>query len=220
LGFKDYFERCGVMAGLHSQAALLCGYCEVLARTEPEAAVRAYAELGHPKRIDNTWLARVVSAFPPHADFLKFARETKADSLTLAKRTRSALLANWAGVAPEAAAQYVLDHPAEVHADQMAVVVGKWAESAPEEARDWLGKAPAGEARDEGLAALAGYWLARGQPFEAWSCAALVGEPQRRVKVATEVFVAWEKVDREAAVKAWEGLFEPENGEQKENGER
>jgi hypothetical protein len=210
LGFTDYFERCGVVAGLHSQAALLCGYCEVLARTEPEAAVRAYAELGYPKRIDSTWMARVVAAFPPHADFLKIAIETAPDQYTLSKRTRAALLANWAGVAPAAAAQYVMGHAEVVHADQMAVVVSKWAESAPEGAWEWLAKAPAGDARDEGWVALARHWLARGGVVEAWSCAARVGDSQRRVKAATEVFTAWEKVDREAAVKAWEALFQPD----------
>ena len=152
--------------------------------------------------------------------WFRLSTATRDDSLTLAKVSRPALLENWSGVAAADAAQYVMDHPAEVHADQMAVVVGKWAESAPEEAREWLGQAPAGEARDEGLAALAGYWLGRGEAVEAWSCAALVGDAQRRVKVATEVFVAWEKTDRAAAEKAWEGLFQPETGEQEENGKR
>ena len=208
IGFKDYFEQSGA-AGHNCQAALLTGYCVTLAKTDPAAAVRVYQEFGYPKRIDNTGMADVVAAFPPTADFLKFATETRADSFTLAKRTRAALLANWAGVKPEQAAQYVVSDTANVHPDQMGVVVRKWAETNPEGARGWLEKAPAVPARDDGWAALAEHWVAKGEIVKAWQNVGQVSDFDRKVKLATEVFKEWEKKDHDAAVKAWEELFPP-----------
>ena len=208
IGFKEYFEQSGA-AGHNCQAALLTGYCVTLAKTDPAAAVRVYQEFGYPKRIDNTGMADVVAAFPPTADFLKFATETRADSFTLAKRTRAALLANWAGVKPEQAAQYVVSDTANVHPDQMGVVVRKWAETNPEGARGWLEKAPAVPARDDGWAALAEHWVAKGEIVKAWQNVGQVSDFDRKVKLATEVFKEWEKKDQAAAVKAWEELFPP-----------
>lgn len=208
IGFKEYFEQSGA-AGHNCQAALLAGYCVTLAKTDPAAAVRVYQEFGYPKRIDNTGMADVVAAFPPTADFLKFATDIRADSFTLAKRTRAALLTNWAGVEPEQAAQYVVADTVNVHPDQMGVVVRKWAEANPDEARDWLVKAPVVPARDEGWAALAEHWVAKGEIVKAWENVGQVSDFDRKVKLATEVFKEWEKKDHDAAVKAWEELFPP-----------
>ena len=206
-GFKDYFEKMGDYGGLHSQAALLSGYCQTLANADPEAAVRVYKELGHPKRIDNTGLADVYGAMPPNTDFLKFATGIKEDTMTLAKRSRSALLRNWAGVKPEEAAQYVLGNlNSGVAPDQMAEVVSVWAGTTPDSAARWIANAPAGPAKDEGSAALATHWSAT-DPSKAWEFAARVGDFQKRVATATAVFEEWEKTDREAATKAWVELF-------------
>lgn len=206
-GFKEYFEEMGNYGGLQSQAALLSGYCQTLALSDPEAAVKVYMELGHPKRIDNTGLAPVYAAMPPGTDFVKFATGIKDDGKTLAKRSRSALLRNWAGVKPEEAAQYVLGNvKSGVAPDQMAQVVSVWAATAPETAASWLAKAPEGRARDEGKTALARHWLAT-DPVKAWNCAAGVGEFNKRVETATVVFKEWEKTDREAAIRAWVELF-------------
>lgn len=206
-GFKEFFERMGDYGGHHSQAALLSGYCQALANADPEAAVRVYKELGYPKRIDNTGLANVYAAMPPNTDFLKFATEIKEDSMTLAKRCRSALLRNWAGVKPEEAAQYVLGNlNSGVAPDQMAEVVSVWAGTTPDSAASWIANAPAGPAKDEGSAALATHWSAT-DPTKAWGFAAQVSDFQKRVETATAVFEEWEKTDREAATKAWVDLF-------------
>ena len=206
VGFKEYFERTGEKAGHHCQAALLAGYCVTLAKTDPEAAVRVYKEMGYPHKIDNTGMALVVAAFPPTADFLKFATETRDDSMTLAKRTRAALLANWAGVKPAEAAQYVVANSKVVHPDQMGVVIGKWAEADSDAATEWLNQTPPGKARDEGMAALARHWTA-GDPARAWQYAVSVGDAVQRGKVVKDVFKEWEKADPAAAAAAWKELY-------------
>jgi len=149
----------------------------------------------------------VYAAMPPETDFRKLAGEIKEDAMSLAKRCRSALLRNWAGVKPEEAARYVVENGASgVAPDQMAEVIAVWAEQSPESAADWLEKAPAGEAKDEGSVTMTGHWLAT-DPAKAWEHAAKVGDFDKRVKTATAVFKEWEKTDREAAVKAWVALF-------------
>lgn len=206
-GFKDYFEKMGVYGGHHSQAALLYGYCVTMAKTDPEAAVKVYKDLGYPKRIDNSGMADVMAAMPPNTDFLKFATGIGVDTMTLAKLSRSALLRNWAGVKPEEAAQYVLSNTnSGVAPDQMAQVVSVWASRSPESAANWIAKAPEGKAKDEGSAALARHWTVT-DPAKAWDHAARVGDFDKRVETATAVFKEWEKTDREAAEKAWVELF-------------
>lgn len=206
-GFKDYFEKMGEYGGLHSQAALLSGYCQTLANSDPEAAVKVYKELGYPKKIDNTGLSAVFGAMPPNTDFVKFATGIGVDTMTLAKLSRSALLRNWAGVKPEEAGQYVLSNVnSGVAPDQMAQVVSVWANRSPESAANWIAKAPEGKAKDEGSAALARFWTAS-DPVKAWDCASRVGDFNKRVETATAVFKEWEKTDRAAAEKAWVELF-------------
>lgn len=207
MGFKDYFEKMGDSGDHRSQAALLRGYCMALAKSDPEAALKVYADLGYPKRIDNTGLAEVYASMPPTIDFLKFATGIKEDSLSLAKRCRTALLQNWAKVNPQDAAQYVISNTnSGVAPDQMAQVVSAWATTSPDSAGTWLDKAPEGKAKDEGSAALAKYWLAS-DPVKAWDCAAKVGDFKKRVETATLVFKDWEKTDRDAATRAWTALF-------------
>lgn len=206
-GFKDYFEKMGEYGGLHSQAALLSGYCSTLAKTDPEAAVKVYKELGYPKRIDNTGMADVYAAMPPTTDFLKFATGIKEDTMTLAKRSRSALLRNWAGVKPEEAAQYVLGNVnSGVAPDQMAEVMSVWARNSPASASEWISKAAEGKAKDEGIGSLAKHWAST-DPTKAWDYASKVSDFQKRVETATAVFKEWEKTDRESATKAWTTLF-------------
>lgn len=207
MGFKAYFDEMGQYGGLHSQAALLTGYCVTMAKTDPEGAIRVYKEFAYPQRIDNSGMDDIMSAIPANSDFLKFATETKEDALPLAKQTRSALLENWATVKPQDAAQYVLGNSATtVHPDQMGVVIGTWAEKAPDAAEAWLSKAPEGAPRDEGTAAMARYWVTN-DPVKAWEFAGQVGDFNKRVETATAVFKEWEKTDRNAATKAWVALF-------------
>ena len=95
-GFAEFFKRVAVEGCHHSQAALLSGYCTTLARTNPEAALKTYRDLGHPFRIDNTGMKHLMAAFPKETDFLKIAvNEIADDGRTLAKANRAALLENW-----------------------------------------------------------------------------------------------------------------------------
>lgn len=206
IGFKNFFSEMGRIDH-NCQSALLTGYCVSLAKSDPEGAVRLYKELGYPQKIDNTGLADVMASFPPNTNFLKFATETKEDSMTLAKKSRSALLQNWAGVSPEEAAQYVLANSAtSVNPDQMGVVIGTWAKQSPDAAVDWLNKAPVGKARDEGMAALARQSTASA-PAKALEYAGQISDFDKRVTTATQVFKEWEKIDRPAATAAWLKLF-------------
>lgn len=159
-----------------------------------------------PRRIDYSQLREVVAVAPPDSDFAKIAGFVGSDDKTLAKVTRTAVMLNWAGVRPQEAAQYVIANTTVVHPDQMGVVIGKWAETAPDAATLWLNKAPSGKPRDEGMAALARHWTG-GDPAKAWQYAVSVGEYDKRVAVATEVFKVWEKTDRAAVEKAWVELF-------------
>lgn len=207
VGFKEFFDRLGGEENHHCQAALLTGYCVTLAKTDPEGAVKVYKDLGYPQRIDNSGMAAVVAAFPPHTDFLKFATGIGNDSMTLARRSRTALLQNWAGVRPDEAAQYVLGNCKTVASpDQMGVVVSTWAQSAPDSAAAWLGRIGAGTAKDAGLAALSEHWRTMDPP-KAFACAAGVSDVQKRIEVATAAFQEWAKSDQPAAEKAWYELF-------------
>jgi hypothetical protein len=156
-GFEDFLDAL-LPAGVKCQTALLTGYCKTLAMTDPEEAQRRYKELCVPRRIAYSGMPEVMSVVPPTADFLKLASFVGADDKTLAKATRTAVLRSWAKADPVAAAEYVLANTPFVHADQMAVVMAQWAQTAPAAAAEWLANAPAGTARDEGLAALARQW--------------------------------------------------------------
>jgi hypothetical protein len=204
VGLKKFFDA--LDGSRPCQASLLTGYCCTLAKNDPLGAMRFFKEMCIPKRFNYAQLPEVIAMAPPNSDFVKMAGFFDEDDRPLAKTSRSAVLLNWAGVKPADAAQYVIANTTVVHPDQMGVVIGKWAETAPDAATLWLNKAPAGKPRDEGMAALAQHWTG-GDPAKAWQYAAGVGEYDKRVAVATGVFKAWEKVDRAAAEKAWVELF-------------
>lgn len=207
MGFKDYFEQMGQYGGLHSQAALLKGYCMTMAKSNPEAAIKVYADLGYPKRIDNTGLAAVYASMPPTTNFLKMATEIKEDSMTLAKRCRSALLENWTGESPKDAAQYVISNGnSGVAPDQMAVVVETWSKKSPSDAAAWITALSPSPAKDEGSIALTRHWLET-DPAKAWQFVGKVGDMEKKVAAATEVFNEWSKTDRNAATAAWGTVF-------------
>jgi hypothetical protein len=208
VGFKQFFDRMGGKENHHSQAALLTGYCVTLAKNDPEAAVKVYRELSLPYRIDFTGMRHLMAAFPPETDFLKIAvNEIGVDDKTLAKANRAALLDNWAGQRPREAAQYVIANSTKVHADQMAVVMRRWAQVDPAEAAAWLDTAPPGKAHDEGRLALSRHLLEAAEAPAAWAQAAKIGNFDARVAAATEVFEKWAIIDRDAATRAWVELF-------------
>jgi hypothetical protein len=141
-------------------------------------------------------------------DFLTIAVEgIGEDNKALAKANRAALLNNWAGQRPQEAAQYVIANTAKVHADQMGVVMRRWALADPVQAGAWLDTAPTGKVRDEGRLALGRHWLEAADAPAAWAQVAKISDFDARVAAATEVFQKWAVMDRESATAAWTELF-------------
>jgi hypothetical protein len=199
------------------QERFLTGYCCRLAESNPERAVAEYKEL-RPPEASFYGLLDLVEYLVPNSDF------SKADALfpddydeanNLGAEIRRRLLKRWATFHPGAAAEYVIKTPKRVKPGTIAVVVEKWAESAPDAAAEWLDGIAAGEARDSGHGALARYWNRMGSHAKAMDIAVVVEDLELRVAVATEVFKEWEKTDRESAVKAWVEAF-PGSGERAE----
>lgn len=157
-------------------------------------------------------LLDVMDCLAPDGDFAKadaIFPDDYHEANNMGAALRQRLLKRWASFHPEAAAKYVADTPKRVKPESVRVVIAKWAETKPGDALAWLEKAPAGPLRDVGLEELASLALKAGSPADAWQRAAKVGDFDRKVKLATEVFKEWEKKDQAAAVKAWEELFPP-----------
>jgi hypothetical protein len=199
------------------QERFLTGYCCRLAEFDPDRAVTEYKEL-RPPEATFYGLLDLVEYLDPNGDF------AKADALfpddydeanNLGAEIRRRLLKRWATFHPGAAAEYVIKTPKRVKPGTIAVVVEKWAESAPDAAAEWLDGIETGEARDSGHGALARYWNKTGSHAKAMDIAVVVEDLELRVAVATEVFKEWEKTDRESAVKAWVEAF-PGSGERAE----
>ena len=205
IGFKEY------LAGLdndHFQSALLTGYCETMARTDPEGAILTFKTLRPPK-VDLSGVSVITAAFPPTADFSKISATFPDDSKSLARDARSGLLRSWAAADPEAAAKYVIDNPKLAFPAQMGNVVTVWADSDSAAAATWVGALSPGVFRDEGAAALVRHWNSR-DPSTAWQYVGEIGDMDRRIATATLVFKEWEKTDSNAATQAWITLF-PQN---------
>lgn len=208
-GLKEYL---GTLFPPAAQERFLTGYASRLAESEPSRAVEEYKAL-RPEKVSYYGLLDVMDRVDPDADIPKVDTTfpddyDEANNMGAALRQR--LLKRWASFHPEAAAKYVADTPKRVKPESVRVVIAKWAESKPEDAAGWLDKAAAGPLRDAGLTELAQVALKTGKPTDAWQLAAKVGDLDKRVKLATEVFKAWEQTDRAAAEKAWVELFPAE----------
>lgn len=189
----------------HCESAVLTGFCRVLAKTDPDSAMKTFFEMKTP-RMDASGLTMIYTDLPADSDFVKLASKLPEDSKTLAKTARTALLQSWATARPEEAAQYVLSNTTLASPIQMGAVVGTWAKSSPEEASRWVNSLSAGTYRDEGTAALAGHF-SKTDPGKAWQYASQVGDFQKRVDTATVVFKDWERIDHNGATAAWNTLF-------------
>lgn len=189
----------------HCQSAVLTGYCKVVARNDPDAAMKTFFDLKAPK-MDASGLTMIYTDLPPTSDFVKLASKLPEDSKTLARTARTALLQSWATAKPEEAAQYVLSNTTLASPMQMGTVVGTWAKTAPDEATKWVNSLSAGTYKDEGTAALAGVF-SKSDIGKAWQYASQVGDFQKRVDTATVVFKEWERIDHNGATAAWNTLF-------------
>lgn len=189
----------------HTQSSILVGFCRELAQSDPVAGAKTFLEL-RPSNVTMEGYVEIMAALPPTANFAKFSAELPADSKTIARMARTALLQSWSTTQPEDAAQYVLANSTLAFPEQMAVVVEKWAKKSPEAATVWIETLSPGKPRDEGMAALARNWIAS-DPVKAWEVVGKVGEFNKRVETATTVFKEWEKIDRTAATNAWVALF-------------
>ena len=148
--FASYFEVAGAKLGHNPQAWLLYGYCVRMAESDLEMALETYQGLGYPKRIDNTGMGAVMAAMPEGSDFARYANWMGEDSKTLAQRARRALLANWAGRDPVAAADFVQSaDPVKVFPRQIGTVLNVWLAADEEAALAWVEKST-GAARAEG----------------------------------------------------------------------
>lgn len=189
----------------HCQSAVITGYCKVVAKNDPDLAMKTFFDLKPPK-MDASGLTMIYTDLPPTSDFVKLASKLPEDSKTLARTARTALLQSWATAKPEEAAQYVLSNTTLASPMQMGTVVGTWAKTSPDAAAKWVSSLSAGTYRDEGTAALAGCF-SKTDPVKAWQHASQVGDFQKRVDTATVVFKDWERIDHNGATAAWNTLF-------------
>lgn len=190
------------------QGAILTGYCVNMVESDPNGAAKAFVD-NLPPNVSYDGYVELMKLLPAAAEFAKIASTIPEDKKPIAKAARAALLGSWSTFSPEAAAQYVISNTSLASPEQMRVVIEKWAQKAPEVASHWLDGAPDGPPRDEGLHMMVAHWIKAGQPYEAWSHVGRIGNAEKRVQVATQVFKTWETVDHAAAVKAWEELFPP-----------
>ena len=202
-GLKEYIAR--FAPDDHSQSALLTAYCKKLALTDPSGAIRTFTDL-RPPNVTFDGIVEVMSVLPPESNYAAISSVLPDDSKGVARRARTALLKSWVKASPDDAAQYVISNTSLVHPEQMATVVQAWCAISPDDAAAWIEGLSAGAIKDQGIVALARHWSAT-DPMKAWGFAARVGDFNKRVEAATEVFKEWEKTDREAATKAWVELF-------------
>jgi len=202
-GLAEYLAR---LSPAPAQDRFLTGYACGLAEADGFRAMREFAALKPPK-VTNYGMIEIMERLPENTDFAKMDTLYPDDGKSLAKLIRTAMLERWASFRPEEAAAFVLARPERIHPDQMAAVAAVWARKAPGAAGEWLEKAPAGPARDDGLAALAKHWTEAGRPGKAWRFAAMVADGRKRVAAAGEVYKRWAEKDPEAALKAWREMF-------------
>lgn len=204
--FAGYFEVVGEKLGHNTQAGFLYGYCERMAKTDPDAALKVYQDTGYPKRIDNTGMKALMAVLPKDADFAKYANWMGEDSKTLAFRARRSLLENWAGHDPVAAADFVQGADrTRVHALQIRTVLGVWLESDLEGAMGWVEKS-SGAVREEAMGFLA-MELGEKDPEAGWKWVLRMEDEVLRRSSAMAVLAQWAKVDPGAAKEARRAVF-------------
>lgn len=201
-GFQEYLLSVSPVA---AQESLLAGFCSALAEGDPAHALKEYAAL-KPKEVTNYGMKDIMKHLPEKADFAQVSTLYPDDAKTLAKEIRTEMLKRWASFRPEEALAFVSANSPKVHADQTALVVQDWSARDAGAAAAWVAKQPAGAPQDYGYVGLARQALP-GSVTEAWKLASKVGDLDRRVAIATEVYLVWEKKDARAAGAAWDTLF-------------
>jgi hypothetical protein len=183
------------------QSEILTGYCKNLARTDPSGAVKTFMDMRPPK-VTFGGLVEVMSVLPSNSNFSAISSTLPDDSKNIAKRARSALLRSWANANAGDAAQYVMANTTLASSEQMSVVVEEWCKKSPSDAATWIDALNPGEFKDQGIIALARFWLPN-EPARAWGFVTKIGQHNLQVETATNVFKEWEKIDRPAATAAW-----------------
>ena len=204
-GLKEYLDDLGQSG---AQAEFLAGYCDRIAESDAERSLNEFRDL-RPAGIDYSLVVDIVSRFPEATDFRKLGTRYGDDftpSNALAKDIRRSLLKRWSSFRPKEAGEFVVANPKLVAVDQLDAVLMTWMVKSPDDAAGWVGGLTPGAHRDFGHEVLVRSF-AVGNYALAWKYVGQVGDTDRMVKLATEVFKAWEKTDREAAEKAWVELF-------------
>jgi hypothetical protein len=204
-GLKSYLSA---YTDVNIQSAILSGYCCAFAGEHPEQAVSKFMSL-RPGSVDASGVTFVMESLPPDTNFALAGSGIPEDSKTLAKRARTAMLENWSGVDPQAAANYVMANRGSVHADQLAVVLERWLMEDENSALTWRNRLRAAEYRDQAYIAEATVF-AKSDVGRAWEAAGKVLDLDQRIKAATPVYKVWEGRDPKGAKLAWELMFNQE----------
>jgi hypothetical protein len=204
-GLKSYLSA---YTDVNIQSAILSGYCCAFAGEHPEQAVSKFMSL-RPEAMDASGVSFVMESLPAGTDFALAGSGIPDDSKTLAKRARTAMLENWSGVDPQAAANYVMANTRSVHADQLEVVMKRWLAADEKSALAWARSLRSAEHLDQAYIAQATVF-AKSDLARAWEAAGRVSDFDQRIKAVTPVFKVWEGRDPQGAKLAWDLMFNQE----------
>lgn len=200
---RDYLSKFGT--DHHGQSSVLTGFCESLAKNDPEGAIKAFKDY-RPTGVDMSGLAKVMASLPATTNFPKLAAMLPGDSKSLAKNARTNLLAKWAENNPQEAAEYVINNRTVSDLSQVGNVVGVWAATSPDAAYKWISKLAPGEHRDEGMLSIIRRYGSI-KPAFAWQYVNEIENNDKRLNIATVILNEWVKTDRQSALDAWLLLY-------------
>ena len=105
---------------------------------------------------------------------------------TAQAQAAASLAGAWASQAPEDAIAWASSMgPGQARRDAEAAAVSSWARTDPEDASAWVSTLGPGAERDHNVQALV-LTIAEASPQEAWGLALSIGDPDERVKAATQ----------------------------------
>lgn len=192
----------------HIQSSILTGFTLAYTAEHPEEVVSKFMSL-RPPGVLASGLTDVMAALPSDTDFIAAGSGMPDDGKTLAKRARAAMLENWAGTDPQAAAQYVMSNTSKVHADQLGVVMEEWYASDAAGAEAWSAHVASVEHLDAVRAAEARAF-AKTDLARAWEAVGQVADFDRKIEAAKPVYEVWAGRDPQGAAQAWEVMFNAE----------
>lgn len=204
-GLRSYLAGFG---SDHIQSAVLTGFTLAYAAEHPEEAVNKFMSL-RPDGVLASGVTRLMEALPPETDFALAGSGIPDDGKALAKQARAAMLENWSGEDPRAAAQYVMANTSKVHADQLGVVMERWFAGDAAAAKRWMGHVESVEHLDAAHTAEARVF-AKADLARAWEAVGQVADFDRRIEAAKPVYEVWAGRDAQGAAEAWEWMFNRE----------